>query len=104
MLNNNCLYIILRMMKKNLLKVAFVVTIAMVSGINVFNAKKSESLSDIALANVEALASNEINPNISYGYALRECKDSEGRVTGEQCKLYYPSAECDNRRAWGECY
>lgn len=91
-------------MKHRVVKIVFVAVIAMVSAINVFTAPKSGTLSDIALANVEALASNEINPNISYGYALRECKDSEGRVTGEQCKLYYPSAECDNRRAWGECY
>ncbi len=43
-------------MKKNILKIAFVVAIAIVSGINVFNAQKSNVLSDIALANVEALA------------------------------------------------
>ena len=46
-------------MKKNLLKVAFVVAIAIVSGINVFNAQKLEALSDVGLANVEALASME---------------------------------------------
>ena len=40
--------------------VAFVVAIAMVSGINVFNAQKSDVLSDIALANVEALAEGEV--------------------------------------------
>ena len=44
-------------MNKKVLKVAFVAAIAMVSGINVFNAQKSEMLSDVALANVEALAS-----------------------------------------------
>ena len=43
-------------MKKNILKVAFVAAIAMVSAINVFNAQKTEMLSDVALANVEALA------------------------------------------------
>lgn len=37
-------------MKKKILKVAFVVAIALVSGINVFNAQKSEMLSDVALA------------------------------------------------------
>ena len=31
----------------------------MVSGINVFNAQKTEALSDVALANVEALAEGE---------------------------------------------
>ena len=43
-------------MNKKVLKVAFVAAIAMVSGINVFNAQQSEVLSDVALSNVEALA------------------------------------------------
>ena len=43
-------------MKSKLFKIAFVVAIAMVASINVFDAKKSEVFSDIALANVEALA------------------------------------------------
>ena len=46
-------------MNKKVLKVALVAAIAMVSAINVFNAQKSEMLSDIALANVEALAGEE---------------------------------------------
>ena len=46
-------------MNKKVLQVAFVAAIALVSGINVFNAQKSEPLSDIALANVEALAEGE---------------------------------------------
>ena len=46
-------------MKTKILKYVFVVAIAMVAGINVFNAQKSEALSDVALANVEALASTE---------------------------------------------
>lgn len=42
------------------MKVAFVVAIAFVSGITVFNPQKSElELSDVALANVEALADAE---------------------------------------------
>ena len=45
-------------MKKNIVKVAFVAAIAVVCGINVFNAQKSEVLSEVALANVEALADN----------------------------------------------
>ena len=57
-------------MKKNILIVAFVAAIAMVSGINVFNAQKSDVLSDIALANVEALADIEDNPTgTKYGNA-----------------------------------
>ena len=46
-------------MNKKVFKVAFVAAIALVSVINVFNAQKSDVLSDIALANVEALASGE---------------------------------------------
>ena len=49
-------------MKSNLIKVAFVAAIALVSGANVFNAQKSEPLSDVALANVEALAMSEWVP------------------------------------------
>ena len=46
-------------MNKKVLQVAFVAAIALVSGINVFNAQKKEVLSDIVLANVEALAEGE---------------------------------------------
>lgn len=46
-------------MKTKFLKVTFVAAIAMISTINVFNANKTETLSDIVLANVEALAEDE---------------------------------------------
>ena len=46
-------------MKRKVMTTAFVVAIAVVSGINVFNAQKTEVLSDVALANVEALADDE---------------------------------------------
>ena len=46
-------------MNKKVMKAAFVAAIAMVSGFNLFNVQKSEVLSDIALANVEALADEE---------------------------------------------
>lgn len=46
-------------MYKNVMKVAVVVAIAMVAGINLLNAQKPEVLSDIAMANVEALADYE---------------------------------------------
>ena len=50
-------------MKKKESIVAFIAVIAMVSGINVFNVQKSDVLSDIAMANVEALAQSEIGSN-----------------------------------------
>ena len=46
-------------MKTKILKYVFVVAIVMVACINVFNAQKSVQLSDVALANVEALAEGE---------------------------------------------
>ena len=47
-------------MRSKFIKVAFVAAVALVSGINVFNAQQSEPLSDVALANVEALADGEL--------------------------------------------
>ena len=43
-------------MKTKFIKVTFVAAIAMIGTINVFNANKTETLSDITLTNVEALA------------------------------------------------
>lgn len=49
----------MKIMNKKYVKATLVAVVALVGGINVFNAQKSESMSDIALANVEALAENE---------------------------------------------
>ena len=46
-------------MKSKFLKIAFVIAVAMVGRINVFNTEKLEVLSDVALANVEALAGGD---------------------------------------------
>ena len=55
-------------MKKNIFKITLVAAIAMVCGTTFLNSKKSEALSDIALANVEALA--------DYAYtSLHSCED-----------------------------
>lgn len=53
------------------------------SGINLFNAQKAETLSDIALANVEALADDEVNPLCPNG-----CVENG---TGCFCNGWYPS-------------
>ena len=58
-------------MKKNMVKVALVAVVGLIAGINVFNAQKLEVLSDIALANVEALASDSENTGLPWrGYVL----------------------------------
>ena len=46
-------------MNKKFIKTAFAVAIAMIAGVNVFNAQKTVVLSDVAMANVEALANDE---------------------------------------------
>ena len=45
-------------MKKNILKATLVVAFALIAGMNVYNAQQSDVMSDLALANVEALASD----------------------------------------------
>lgn len=55
------------------MKVAFVAAIALMSGINVFNAQKSEVLSDIVLANVEALADKSEADNGGDGNTTIYC-------------------------------
>ena len=57
-------------MKKNILKVAFVAAIALVSGINVFNSHKTETLPDVVLANVEALANDEFEGDRQQCYQV----------------------------------
>ena len=75
-------------MNKKVLKVAFVAAIALVSGINVFNAQKSEGLSEIVSANLEALANN-----------ARWCPDC-GECTGEYwvCESDYDTWWADMHR------
>ena len=46
-------------MKRNILKAAFVAAFAMIAGYGVYNSQKDVVLSDVALANVEALARGE---------------------------------------------
>jgi hypothetical protein len=76
----------------------------MIAGYNVYQAhSETEGMSEFALANVEALAGYEYNPNISYGYRLEECKDSEGIITGVKCSPYIRESECDNKMIWGRC-
>lgn len=63
-------------MYKKVLKVAFAAVVAMVAGINVFNAQKYVELSDIGKENVEALADNESDSDLAkkqwnrYDYTL----------------------------------
>ena len=46
-------------MKKNILKATVVAAFALIAGFNVYNSQKSDVMSELALANVEALADDE---------------------------------------------
>ena len=59
---------------KNIGKLAFVATIAMVSGVCFMNSQKYETLSEVALANVEALADK--TPEIWIGLPCMETPDN----------------------------
>ena len=84
-------------MNNKFLKVTFVAAITLVSGINVFNSHKTETLSDVVLANVEALAMDEANRGITCYFKeggtafLCRCTD---------CKWGY----VDSSKGSGECY
>ncbi|WP_455660005.1 NVEALA domain-containing protein [Phocaeicola faecalis] len=65
-------------MKKNILKATVVAAFALVAGFNVYNSQKSDVMSELALANVEALANIEGDTTDHY-----YCKSG-----GPYCDLY----------------
>ena len=73
-------------MNKKYAKATLIAVVALISGINVFNAQKSESLSDIALANVEALAEEEwgTGANCRWNSTYTIC-DENGTKEGCPC-------------------
>ena len=66
-------------MKKNILKATLVAAFALVAGFNVYNSQKSDVMSELALANVEALANDDENPMCENG-----CVDN-----GNGCLCHY---------------
>ena len=50
-------------MKKKLMGITSIVAVAAVAGYNMYSSRSEIRLSDLALANVEAFAQNESNPN-----------------------------------------
>ena len=70
-------------MKTKLIKSVFVGIIAIVASINVFNAQKSVVLSDVAMANVEALADWENNVDCPEPYDVKNHQLDFVQRTGE---------------------
>jgi hypothetical protein len=61
---------------KNLFKIAFVAAFAAIAGYNIYSIQKTDGLSDLALANIEALASGE---------SSKPCEQVCERQEGWQC-------------------
>ena len=78
-------------MKKNILKATVVAAFALIAGFNVYNSQKSDVMSELALANVEALA-NDVESGDDFtngtdcvaGWVDFTCRGIDG-------KLYYNS-------------
>ena len=74
-------------MKKNILKATLVAAFALIAGFNVYNSQKPDVMSELALANVEALASNGESEGINWrGYYLD--------LDNSCCKIGRYSDEC----------
>ena len=77
-------------MKKNILKATLVATFALLAGYNVYNSQKAEGMSELALANVEALADDNEIENY-HGFALKSyangCKICQ-REDGGICNVH----------------
>ncbi|WP_289222494.1 NVEALA domain-containing protein [uncultured Bacteroides sp.] len=64
-------------MRKKIMKVAFVAVFAAVAGYGVYMNQRTEAMSDLMLANVEALARYEL-PEVDIA-----CGSSEGKCWGD---------------------
>ena len=78
-------------MEKSILKASIVAVFALIAGFNVYNAQKSDVMSDLALTNVEALASDESSTTNRYqtmGYCtpLDMNYMCTSRRTAESCR------------------
>lgn len=64
-------------MKSRFLKIAFAAALAVTAGVTAYHAQDKETLSDLALANVEALASGEVTIGPWYCAGSGFCYDVE---------------------------
>ena len=73
---------------KSIIRVAFVAAIARVCGIGFMNSQKSETLSEVALANVEALASFVVNTDICRSFPGKDCVQLITTPSGSYYETY----------------
>ena len=75
-------------MKKNILKATLVAAFGLIAGFNVYNSQKSDVMSDLALANVEALADDAESSENFTKYTCCEAVWFESSCDGCNGKSY----------------
>ena len=73
---------------KTKLIAAFAVALAAVAGVTAYNSQKLETLSELAMENVEALADDEIIIGPWYCAGSGYCFDTETTTTWDGTKYY----------------
>ena len=74
-------------MKKNIRAVMMVAVVALIAGVNVYHSQRTVDMSDVALANVEALASDGESSGIPWQGFLYNTRLG-------CCERHNPYAEC----------
>ena len=76
-------------MKRNMIKVALFAVFAFVAGYGVYTSQKETSMSDLAMANVEALAGGEVIVGPWYCAGSGYCYDVETYMGFDGTKYYF---------------
>ena len=81
-------------MKVNKIKIVVMAVISMIAGISVYSSQKADTMSDIALANVEALARGESGGTVyccgNYGSCMIVFDGSVSHYTVAGTKFFSP--------------
>ena len=80
-------------MKKKILSTAFAVMIMAVAGYNVYVNQTKSNLSDLALANIEALADDK--PEGGNGESTIQGKCNKSDIIIAECKVFCPRCEVE---------
>lgn len=73
-------------MKKSVLKIVFASAFALVAGYSVYASQQKVEMSDLAMANVEALAQSEGSVTVECPGGIDECARI---IMGNEVHLYY---------------
>lgn len=92
-------------MKKKIFGIALIAIMALAAGWNFTQSKNTVKLSELALANVEALARGEGDPNEGRGMKKENCYYPNGNVSGVRCVSSASSTDICHYvyDQWGKC-